>query len=104
MTEGPSIKVSQLEYKALVEIALAADQYLRTGSPEVAEQLRDAVLVSQAFTSDDAEDEVAVALPNSVAHWLSEQMNEVTDHGDINDAQRAKVVFEAVKHAFRTPA
>ena len=102
MTEQPTVKISQGEYRALVQIAVTADEYLRTG--QSIDELRDAVLVSRAFTDDEAEDEAGITLPMSTLTWLNLQMAEIADYADINDAQRAKIVSEACQSALRVSA
>jgi len=44
-----TITIPRAEYAALCEIASTAEMYLRTGNPDLAAELRDAVLKNQAW-------------------------------------------------------
>jgi hypothetical protein len=52
MTTETTITVPLADYQALKDIALLADQFLRTWSEDILDELRDAVLGSKAYSED----------------------------------------------------
>ena len=97
MSEEPTIKISQAEYKALMNIALTAEQYLRTGSIEHGDELRDAVLLTKAFSEDEEFRQVRVTFPEVLHEWLRDEMYLIVEHSEMSDSERAKDVLEALQ-------
>ena len=99
MIEEPIIKVGQSEYHGLVNIAITAEQFLRTGSTEDAEELKDAVLMTKAFSDDQSENQVKVVLPEALADWISDEMANVIQYSGEYDSVRAADVIQCLQAA-----
>jgi len=97
MTEEPTIKISQEEYRALTSIAITAEQYLRSGSLELAEELRDAVLITKAFADHEEVNQVKVVLSEPLHQWLLDEMALIADQSGMYDSERAKDVLTALQ-------
>ena len=98
MSDEPTIKINQGEYKALMEIAIAAEQYLRTGASDQADLLRDAVLLTKAFSDDgEVENKIKITISESLSEWLSAEMANVIEYASDYDAERANELIEALK-------
>ena len=97
MNDEPTIKIAQSEYRALTNIAITAEQYLRSGSTELAEELRDAVLVSRIYSDDDVEDEVKLTLRQDLVDFVDEEMILIIENSDIADVGRASEIRRAIQ-------
>jgi len=97
MDEELTIKLPRSEYMALSEIAITAEQWLRTGDPQLVEELRDSLLTSKALADDDRESEVKIVLPQSVADWLDAEMINVIENSGMGDSSMAREVRRALQ-------